>query len=101
MGTYSTDMGAALQARNQPVNEMNALLHGQQIGSPTFGNYATQQTTPGADSTGAYNSWLSGANASNNAAQAASAANTSAAAGVIGSGLAAYGAYAGAASMAF
>ena len=84
LGLYSTDYQAALQERNQPVNEMNALLNGQQIQNPTFNNYAQQQTTTGADASGAYNNWLSGATSSNNANAAASSNNTNAAIGLVG-----------------
>lgn len=101
MNNYTAATQAAYAQRDQPVNEMNALLNQQQIGMPTFGNYATQQTTGGADATSAYNSWLTGTNASNNARQAASSANTGAAAGVVGAGLGAYGAAVGAGALAF
>lgn len=53
MGNYGMDYQAALQARNQPLNELNALLQGQQINSPSFDSYALQGQTQGADLLGA------------------------------------------------
>lgn len=39
--------------RNMPLNELNALLNGQQVQNPTFEGYAQQQYVPGADYSGA------------------------------------------------
>ena len=53
LNNYSTQYQAALTARNQPLNEMNALLTGQQVQNPTFNSYALQGQTQGADLLGA------------------------------------------------
>lgn len=43
----------ASAARNQPLNELNALLTGSQVTNPTFGSTPTQQTTAGPNYLGA------------------------------------------------
>lgn len=55
--------------RNVPINELNAIRTGSQVTTPTFGNYAQQATTQGADLLGAtssnYNAQLGQTNANN------------------------------------
>jgi len=59
----------ALTNRNLPMNELNAIRTGSQVTNPTFGSYAQQGTTQGADQLGAatagYNSALGATNANN------------------------------------
>lgn len=50
---YGTNWQQEQTLRNIPLNEMNALLSGQQIQNPTFTPYAAQQYTPGPDYLGA------------------------------------------------
>lgn len=70
--TYGTNWQQAQTLRNMPLNELNALLYGQQIQNPTFQNYALQGYAPGADylgaaqATGQYNTNLYNAGAANN-----------------------------------
>lgn len=60
MDEYSTGLEShrqgvtdALLERQTPLNEMNALRSGAQVGTPDFGGYGQQQFTPGTDFTGA------------------------------------------------
>ena len=66
---YNTQLGNALAQYNLPLNQVNALLSGTQISAPSFGSYALQSTTQGADLLGAaqsqYTADLNAANASN------------------------------------
>jgi len=59
----------ALTNRNLPMNELNAIRTGSQVTNPTFGSYAQQGTTQGADQLGAatstFNGNLAGVNANN------------------------------------
>ncbi|MCA1859314.1 hypothetical protein LE191_04215 [Janthinobacterium sp. HSC-3S05] len=53
MGNYGTDWQQAETLRNQPLNELNALLSGQQVQNPTFNSYALAGNAGGADILGA------------------------------------------------
>lgn len=73
-GQYNTANRAStlaemLQQRSQPLNELNALLTGQQVSSPSMPSYATASQSQGADYLGAtnaqYNAALDASNASN------------------------------------
>jgi hypothetical protein len=60
------------------LNALNALRTGSQVTNPTFGSYAQQDTTQGADMLSAANSQFSAANSNyNNALGARNAANAS------------------------
>ncbi len=80
-GSYNTAYSSALQNYLQPLNSMNAVLNGNQVSMPSFGNYATAGTTPGTDYTTAAN--LTGQY--NSAQNAASNASSSSTMGTIGS----------------
>lgn len=68
---YQTAYSAALQNYNNPLNEMNAVMQGNQVSMPTMPGYATAGYTPGADySTAAQNL------GQYNSAAATAAANT-------------------------
>jgi len=58
-----------MQRRNQPLNEMNALMTGQQVSSPTFQGYSQAGRAAPTDYTGAaaleYNSALNSGNSNN------------------------------------
>lgn len=69
---YQTNYQAALQQYLQPLNNMNAVLTGQQVQSPTFQNSpnSTAGYVPGADYSSAanmYGQYMSGQTAANNA----------------------------------
>lgn len=49
LSNYGVDWQSAQTMRNMPLNELNALMTGQQVQSPTFNNYALQGQTAGAD----------------------------------------------------
>ena len=68
-----------LQARTQPLNEMNALLSGQQVGMPQMPGSAQVGRAPGVDYSGVANSQYTANLNAANAQNAASASNTSAA----------------------
>lgn len=59
---YGTNWQQAQTLRNMPLNELNALLYGQQVTNPTFENYALQGTAQGVNALGA----LAAANAAQN-----------------------------------
>jgi hypothetical protein len=60
------------------LNALNALRTGSQVTNPTFGSYAQQDTTQGADMVGAARSQFDAANSNyNNALGASNAANAS------------------------
>lgn len=68
---YQLDYSSALQNYLQPLNNMNAVLNGQQVQSPTFNNFVQSAFTPGADYSGAASAtgqWNSAQAAQNNAA---------------------------------
>ena len=66
-------MAEQLQMRNQPLNEINALLHGQQVQSPQFQGFSNAGAAQAPDLMGAmqntYNADLNRTNASNMAMQ--------------------------------
>lgn len=73
---YQTEYQAYDNAINRPLNQMNALLTGQQVSQPTFNGYAMQNQVQGPDYSGAanqlanynqgvYNSQAAGASSSN------------------------------------
>lgn len=75
---YQTAYTAALQKYLQPLNNMNAVINGQQVGMPQFPQYAQAGNPGGINYTGAtsalgdwntgvYNSQVGAANSSNNA----------------------------------
>lgn len=68
-----------LQARSQPLNEMNALLSGQQIGMPQMPGSTQVGRAPGVDYSGVANSQYGAALNAANAQNASSASNTNAA----------------------
>lgn len=88
---YGTQWQQDQTLRNMPLNELNALLTGQQVQNPQFQNYALQGQTNGADMLGAaqgtaqynqgvYNAGAASANSGNQAtAGLAGAAMTAAA----------------------
>lgn len=51
--TYGMNWQQEQTLRNMPLNELNALLNGQQVQNPTFEGYNMQQYVPGADYSGA------------------------------------------------
>lgn len=53
MGFAPQAMQLELAARNQPLNELNALRTGSQVTNPQFSNVPQQQTTAGANLSGA------------------------------------------------
>lgn len=66
MGAYDTITNRQVQGRQQglqeqawlrslPINELNAVLTGQQVQNPQFSNFTNQATTKGADMFGAAN----------------------------------------------
>ncbi len=69
IGTQGQTYQLASALRNQNLNELNALRTGSQVTNPTFGSYAQQGTTQGADMLGAakagYDSQLGAVNANN------------------------------------
>lgn len=81
MQNYNTAYNAAQQSYNMPLNEMNAVLNGNQISMPNFGTYATAGSVPGTDYTTAAN--LTGQY--NSAQQAANQASSNGTMGMIGS----------------
>ncbi len=84
MGTYGTAYQSAMQNYLQPLNSMNAVLNGNQVSMPSFGNYATAGTTPGTDYLTAAN--LTGQyNSAQNAANNASSSSTMGTLGSLGS----------------
>jgi hypothetical protein len=52
---------------NRDINQLNAIRSGSQVNNPTFGSYAQQQTTQGADALTAANMGYQGQLAANNA----------------------------------
>jgi hypothetical protein len=88
---YGMDYQSALTARNQPLNEMNALLTGAQVQQPNFSSYALQGQTQGADLLGAATGQGTYNQGIYNADQARQAGNMSAMAGLVGAGATAYG----------
>lgn len=50
---YGIDQGNSLADRQRALNEMNALLNGQQVQDPSFQGFAQQGYAPGADLLGA------------------------------------------------
>lgn len=73
---YQTEYTAYDNAINRPLNQMNALLTGQQVNSPSFNGYAQQNQVAGPDylsaaqnlagyNQGIYNSQAAGASSSN------------------------------------
>ena len=85
LGGYSTAYTSALQNYLQPLNNMNAVLGGQQVNMPSMPSFATAGYTNGADMTGAanaknsmaqgmYNSDVASANSTNAAGAGAIAA---------------------------
>jgi hypothetical protein len=67
-----------LQARSQPLNELNALLSGQQVGMPQMPGFNTAGKAQGVDYTGVANNQYGAAQNAANAQNAASASNTQA-----------------------
>lgn len=70
---YQTAYQSAYQNYLQPLNSMNAVLTGQQVGMPSFPSFATAGYVPGADQLGATSAtgqWQSGMVAQQNANQA-------------------------------
>lgn len=71
---YGVNWQQAQTLRNMPLNELNALLTGQQVTNPVFEAFAQQQYTPGADYSGAakdlgtYNTNVYNAKMANNSA---------------------------------
>lgn len=69
IGTQGQTYQLASALRNQDLNELNALRTGSQVTNPTFGSYAQQGTTQGADMLGAtkagYDAQLGAVNANN------------------------------------
>lgn len=67
---YNIDYQSALQNYTQGLNNMNAVLNGQQVQMPTFQNFVNSSFTPGADYSGAASAtgqWNSAQTAQNNA----------------------------------
>lgn len=69
LARHQTDYQQAVNQRNMPLNEMNALLTGEQVQAPQFGAYPLQQQVAGPDytqaATSGYEAALGNANASN------------------------------------
>ena len=53
INTMPQTQALAMQLRNQPLNELNAIRSGSQVTDPQFGSTPQQQTTSGADMMGA------------------------------------------------
>lgn len=93
LNNYGMDYQSAITARNQPLNEMNALLSGQQIQNPQFNSFALQGQAQGADLLGAATAqgqWNQGIY---NQQASAAAANNSALAGLAGTAAMAFAMY--------
>jgi hypothetical protein len=81
---YGTNWQQEQALRNMPLNELNALLGGQQVQSPQFDNYFKQQATPGTNYLGATDATGQYAQSLYNADAARAAGNNSAVTGTIG-----------------
>lgn len=84
MGYAPTAYQLDVAARNQPLNELNALRTGSQVSNPQFGQVPQQQATPGANMLGAvqaqgtydqglYNAGVGQANSANSGLMAGAA----------------------------
>jgi hypothetical protein len=93
VNNYGMDYQAALSQRNMPLNELNALMTGQQVQSPTFNNYALQGQTAGADLSGAAQAQGQWDQGIFNQQAAQSAGTTSAVAGLAGTAAMAFAMY--------
>jgi len=89
MAKYGAAYDAAYAERALPLNEMNAMLNGQQVTAPTFNGYYQQQVSPGANLSGAVAADQANSIASQNAKNAASANTAKGVAGLAGAGIAA------------
>ena len=76
--------------RDMPLNEMNALLTGQQVSMPQFPGYAMQANVQGPDMLGAVNSQYSNELGAWNAEQASSSSTTGSVIGAVGMAAAAF-----------
>jgi hypothetical protein len=84
VNNYGMDYQSQLTARNQPLNELNALMGGQQVSNPQFSGFFQQGNAGGADilgATQAQGQWNQGIF---NQQAAAAAGNNSAMAGAAG-----------------
>lgn len=82
-GVRQQGMAERLALRNQPLNEVAAMLSGQQVQMPQFGSAPQIQVAP-TDVLGAYNTQYQGQLAGYNGQVATQNANTGALAGVLG-----------------
>jgi len=84
VGNYGMDWQQAQTMRNMPLNELNALLTGQQVQNPQFNSYALQGQTQGADYNSATANQAQWDQGIWNSQAAAAAGNNNSTAGMIG-----------------
>ena len=99
MGYAPTAYQLDLAARNQPLNELNALRTGSQVTNPQFNAVPQQQATPGANYMGAAQAQGSYDQGLYNSQVGSQNSFMSGLAGIGSSALGAYGTYAGLAAM--